>query len=206
MKRIRILIVDDHAIVRTGLRSLLDTQPDMEVVSEADDGISARDEACRHKPDVVVMDLMMPKMDGAAATQEILSVRPQTRILLITSAGAADGITRALHNGAAGALLKSEDNNALINAIRHVACGETVVSQELHELLCDSTPRNALTDRQMSILELIVRGFSNRDIADCLKIRVDSIKKHANQIYEKIGAANRAEAVGIALKKHLLKI
>ncbi len=206
MKRISILIVDDHAIVRTGLRSLLGTQPDLEVVAEADDGASAMSEAMRHRPDVIVMDLMMPQKDGAAATQEILSVLPQTRILLITSAGAADGIAKALRNGAAGALLKSEDNNALIYAIRHVACGETVISPELHELIEDSSSRHALTDRQMSILELIVRGFSNRDIADCLGIRVDSVKKHANQIYEKIGAANRAEAVAISLRKHLLKI
>lgn len=204
MKKIRVLIADDHAIVRTGLTSLLGTQRDFTVVGEADDGESAVTLARRLNPDVIVMDYRMPKMDGATATAEILSAQPGIKVLILTSYGEAEGIARALRSGAAGALMKTDNNDELIAAIRKLTDGQRVVSPEIERLLCDNPPTQELTDRQLQILELVTRGLSNRDIADLLGIREDSVKKHTNAIFTKIGAANRVEAAAIAIRKQLL--
>lgn len=206
MKKIKVLIADDHAIVRTGLTSLLGTQRDFTVVGEADDGESAVSLARRLNPDVIVMDYRMPKMDGATATAEILSAQPGIKVLILTSYGEAEGIARALRSGAAGALMKTDNNDELIAAIRKLTDGQRVVSPEIERLLSETPPAQELTDRQLQILELVTRGLSNRDIADLLGIREDSVKKHAYAIFAKIGAANRVEATAIALRKQLLKI
>lgn len=206
MKKIKVLIADDHAIVRTGLTSLLGTQRDFTVVGEADDGESAVTLARRLDPDVIIMDYRMPKMDGATATAEILSAQPEIKVLILTSYGEAEGIARALRSGAAGALMKTDNNDELIAAIRKLTDGQRVVSPEIERLLSETPSAQELTDRQLQILELVTRGLSNRDIADLLGIREDSVKKHANAIFAKIGAANRVEATAIALRKQLLKI
>lgn len=206
MKKIKVLIADDHAIVRTGLTSLLSTQRDFTVVGEADDGESAVTLAHRLNPDVIIMDYRMPKMDGATATAEILSTQPEIKVLILTSYGEAEGIARALRSGAAGALMKTDNNDELIAAIRKLTDGQRVVSPEIERLLSETPSAQELTDRQLQILELVTRGLSNRDIADLLGIREDSVKKHANAIFAKIGAANRVEATAIALRKQLLKI
>ena len=205
MKKIRILIADDHAIVRTGLTSLLSTQKDFAIVGEAEDGAETVQLALKLNPDLIVMDYLMPRLDGAAATAEILAQRPNIRILILTSYSEAEGIARALRAGAAGALLKTDGNAALISAIRSVVSGQQHVSPEIKRILNENTPSNELTARQIQILDLITRGLKNRDIAELLGIREDSIKKHANMIFAKIGASNRAEAVSIALRKYLLK-
>ena len=205
MKKIRVLIADDHAIVRTGLTSLLGTQRDFTVVGEADDGESAVTLARRLNPDVLIMDYRMPKMDGATATAEILSTQPGIKVLILTSSGEAEGIARALRSGAAGALMKTDNNDELIAAIRKLTDGQRVVSPEIERLLSETPSAQELTDRQLQILELVTRGLSNRDIADLLGIREDSVKKHANAIFAKIGAANRVEATAIAIRKQLLK-
>ena len=204
MKKIKVLIADDHAIVRTGLMSLLGTQRDFTVVGEADDGESAVALARRLNPDVIIMDYRMPKMDGATATAEILSAQPEIKVLILTSYGEAEGIARALRSGAAGALMKTDNNDELIAAIRKLTDGQRVVSPEIERLLSETPSAQELTDRQLQILELVTRGLSNRDIADLLGIREDSVKKHANAIFAKIGAANRVEATAIALRKQLL--
>lgn len=204
MKKIKVLIADDHAIVRTGLTSLLGTQRDFTVVGEADDGESAVTLARRLDPDVIIMDYRMPKMDGATATAEILSAQPEIKVLILTSYGEAEGIARALRSGAAGALMKTDNNDELIAAIRKLTDGQRVVSPEIERLLSETPSAQELTDRQLQILELVTRGLSNRDIADLLGIREDSVKKHANAIFAKIGAANRVEATAIALRKQLL--
>ena len=205
MKKIKVLIADDHAIVRTGLASLLGTQKDFIVVGEADDGASVVAKANALNPDIIIMDYRMPEMDGATATEKILSAQPDIKILILTSFSEAEGIARALRSGASGALLKTDDNESLIAAIRALAGGKTMMSPEIERILKDNPPEQELTDRQLQILDLIVRGLSNRDIAELLDIREDSVKKHANAIYAKIGAANRTEAVAIAMRKQLLK-
>ena len=205
MKKIKVLIVDDHAIVRMGLASILGTRKDIEVVGDAEDGASAIRKTQKLAPDVVLMDIVMPEMDGATATAEILRVRPGTKILILTSFGTADGIAHALDAGAAGALIKNVDYAELVDAIRAVATGETVISPEITKMLRESPPVPELTERQRDILESMTRGLTDADIARQFGISQNMAREHITAIYQKIGAANRAEAVAIALRKHLLK-
>ena len=206
MAKIKVLIADDHAIVRMGLRSILDTQKDIEVVGDADDGKSAISETLRLQPDVVVMDLMMPVLNGMKATEEILRQQPSTRILLLTSYGMADDVAHALELGAAGALSKGLASTDLLAAIRDVATGKTVISPEIRKNISEHPPVPQLTDRQVKILQAIADGSSSKEVADRLNIRIDSVQEHITAIVHKLGASNRTEAVAIALRKHLLKI
>ena len=202
----RILIADDHAIVRMGLASLLGTQDGFEVVGDAEDGEMAVKKALKLKPDVVIMDLMMPKKDGATATAEIHAALPETKILILTTFGTSDGIANALNSGASGALMKNSPNSQLVKALRTVAAGGRAISDEVERLLEEDPPAKALTPRQMEILEGMTRGLTNQDIARELGIREDRVKGHVNTIFAKLGAANRTEAVAIALRKHLLDL
>ena len=206
MQKLTVFLADDHAMVRMGLVSLLGTKKDLQVVGEAEDGEEAVRKVLDLKPDVVLMDLLMPKKDGVDATIEILSKLPDTKILLLTSAASSDVIAHALKVGAAGALLKSADFSALVAAIHTVASGGRVIDPEVRKLLREDPPLPELTSRQEEILALVTRGLTNADIARQFDIRESSVKEHVNQICTKLGAANRAEAVAIALRKHLLKI
>ena len=206
MKKIKILIVDDHAIFRRGLTSLLNTVREFCVVGEAEDGAMAIRRIDELKPDIVIMDLMMPVMDGTAATAEILQKHPQAKIVILTTFGSFNGLATALNAGAAGALLKNIDNDDLVTALQDIASGKTVIAPEIRRILKDDPPTPELSKRQQEILGLLVKGLTNGEIAAQLALQEDSIKKVVNAIFEKIGARNRAEAVAIALRKHLLKI
>ena len=206
MQKLKVFLADDHAMVRMGLASLLGTKKDLQVVGEAEDGEEAVRKVLALKPDVVLMDLLMPKKDGVDATIEILAKLPNTKILLLTSAASSDVIAHALKVGASGALLKSADFSALVAAIHTVAAGGHVVDPDVQKLLKEDPPLPELTPRQEEILALVTRGLTNADIARQFDIRESSVKEHVNQICAKLGAANRAEAVAIALRKHLLKI
>ena len=206
MAKIKVLIADDHAIVRMGLASMLNAQKDIRAVGEAEDGKSAIEETLRTNPDVVLMDLMMPVLNGGKATEAILRERPQTRIILLTTFGTADDIAHALSLGAAGALTKGLASAELLTAIRRVAAGETVISPEIAKNIANSPPAKQLTAHQSQILQVIAKGLSNKEIADKLGIRGDTVQDQVKVILQKLGAANRAEAVAIALRKHLLKI
>jgi NarL family two-component system response regulator LiaR len=203
---IRVLIADDHTIVRIGLRTLLGAEKDIEVVGEAKNGEMAVKEALRLRPDVVIMDLMMPKMDGAEATAVLHERLPETKVIILTTFGSSDGIAHAIESGAAGALMKTADDAALISTIRSVAGGKTVISPDIKRLLAEDPPIPVLTTRQAEVLQSMMRGLTNRDIAKQLGIRQDGVNEHVAAILAKIGAANRTEAVAIALRKHLLKL
>lgn len=205
MKKIRVLIADDHAIVRTGLASLLGRKPDLEVVGEAEDGEAAVAETLRLKPDVVVMDLLMPRTSGAEATAAIHARQPETKILILTSYGDANDIRVALGNGATSAAVKSLPNADLVDVIRATAAGTRFLSPEVAQLLAADEPIANLSPRQRQILESIARGLSNAQIALLLGISPESVKTHVANLFGKIGAANRSEAVAIALRAHLLK-
>lgn len=204
--KIRVLIADDHAMVRMGLASLLGTEPDIEVVGEADNGKTAIQKSIVLKPDVIVMDLVMPNMDGTTATAEILKRLPETKILLLTSFGTADGIAHAIEAGAKGAMMKNADFSELVAAIRTIAGGGRAISPEIEHFMEEDPPVQKLTQRQSAILASLVRGLTNDDIAKQFSIQRSSVKDHLTAIFEKLGAANRSEAVSIALRKHLLKI
>ena len=203
--KIRILIADDHAVVRAGLSTLLGTESDIDVVAQAKNGKEAAAMAVETHPDVVIMDLRMPEMDGAEATAEILRRQPQAKILVLTSFGEADGVAHALESGAAGAITKTAEDAELVSVVRRIASGVKYVSPEIKKLLHDDPPVPKLTSRQGEILGYMVRGLTNRDIAALLSIREDTVEEHVNLILTKIGATNRTEAVAIAMRKHLLK-
>lgn len=206
MNKIRILIVDDHAIVRAGLAALLGSIPDFEIVGEASNGSIAVSKAIKLNPDVIVMNLVMPKMGGVEATTEILSKLPDTRILILTSFGTSEELSRVFSAGATGAILKNTANSALVSSIRRIAKGNRVVSPEIENMLANEPPIPELSSRQRDILESLTRGLTNNEIAMQFEISPESVKTHIAKLFEKIGAGNRSEAVSIALRKHLLKL
>ena len=206
MKKIRVVIADDHAVVRTGLTALLGAERDIEVVGQARNGRDVIRLACDTQPDVVIMDLRMPEQDGAAATAELQTRLPATRVLILTSFGEADGVAHALEAGAAGAITKTTEDTELVSVVRRIAAGETFISAEIQRLLRETPPVPKLTPRQHEILGYLVKGLTNREIARILKIREDSVEEHLNLLLAKIDASNRTEAVAIALRKYLIKL
>ena len=204
--KIKVLIADDHAIVRIGIRSLLVLAKDCELVGQAEDGAEAVALALKLKPDVVIMDLMMPVKDGVEATAELHERQPETKVVLLTTFGTSDGIAHALESGATGAVLKSCAEAELVTAIRKVAAGESYISPDIRRQLQDDPPVPKLTPKQLKILDYMTKGKTNKEIASILDIKLCSANEHIETIIRKIGAVNRAEAVGIAARKHLLKI
>lgn len=162
---ISVIIADDHAVVRTGLAALLETEGDIEVVGLAQDGIEAVALAARHKPDVAILDLQMPRMNGIAATAEIAKSSPGTRVVVLTTFSSSDDISAALEAGAVGAFMKTATETELIAAVREVAAGRRLVQQDVSRLLKSDPPAPRLTDRQLRILELMTAGLTNQDIA-----------------------------------------
>lgn len=205
MNKIRILLADDHAIVREGLSLLLGFQRDFAVVGEAVDGRDAVRKAAELTPDVVLLDLMMPELDGADATREILKACPATRILLLTTFGDSADLNRAFENGAQGAITKDLPKERIFDAIRKTAEGECVLSPEIEQSLQEEGGLNAVSDRQRDILDGLARGLTNRDIACQLGLSEAGVKFHLLKIFRLLGAANRSEATAIALRRHLLK-
>ena len=206
MKPIRILIVDDHAILRMGLTSILGMKGDLEVIGDASSGKAALAKLAKTAPDVAIVDLMMPGMDGIETTSRIRAARPETRVLILTTFGSSDGIARALEAGADGAILKNTGLDELHKAIRAVAAGRRYLSPEINRIMTDDPPAPTLSPRQQHILESISRGLTSADIAKELGISFDMVREHTKALLQKLGAANRTEAVTIALRKHLLKI
>lgn len=206
MRKISVLIADDHKIVRMGLKSLFSAEDDFSIAGEADDGIAAVRQALLLKPDVIIMDLMMPRQDGVAATAELHARLPETRIIVLTSYSTSDTIAAAIAAGAAGAVMKSADDSTLLTAVRAVAAGETFISPEVKGLLAIDPPAPTLSPRQQEVLFSLVKGFSNTEIADQLGISRTVVKEHVENLLVKLGASNRTEAVAIALRKQLVKL
>lgn len=197
---IRVLLVDDQQLIRAGLRMLCDAQPDIEVVGEAGDGREAVSLAARLVPDVVVMDLRMPGVDGITATSRILGLRPATRILVLTTFGDDDHLYPALTAGACGFLLKDAPPADLLDGIRRAAGGESPFSQEVLRRLVrravDARPEarrpvQGLTAREQEVLDLVAEGLTNTEIADRLHIGVTTVKTHITSLMAKTDSPNR---------------
>lgn len=201
---IEILIADDHAVVRAGLATLLGTEKDIKVVAQAKNGDDAVAMALKTRPDVVIMDLRMPGKDGAEATLELHNELPSAKVLVLTSFGEADGVAHALESGAAGAITKTAEDAELVSVVRRIASGEKYISPEIEKMLKANPPVPKLTSRQLQILDYMVKGLTNRDIASVLNISKDTVEEHVKLILDKIHASNRAEAVAIALRKQLI--
>ena len=206
MKPITLLLVDDHAVMRMGLASLLETCRDVKVVGDTGDGESAVRMALRLRPDVVVMDLVMPEMDGVETTRRIIAEWPEANVLVLTTFASSDDISHAFDAGAKGAILQSADLDGLLAAIRAVAKGNRHCSAEIEQIIADDPPVPKLSARQQEILESIVHGLSNPDIARQLGISLPMVKEHLTSLFAKLGVSNRTEAVAVALRKQLLKI
>ena len=206
MAPIRILIADDHALLRHGLVMVFALHKDLTVVGEAKNGLEAVELAKSTAPDVVIMDLSMPGVDGVEATRRIHEAVPAAKILILTTFGTSVDVARALREGASGALVKDTDDDELVKAIRSVVAGKQVFSREIKAMLKNEPEPPELTARQQELLSSIVRGLASDAIAANLGISTYSVNQQLDAIRKKLGAANRAEAVAIALRKQLLKI
>ena len=215
---LRVLIADDQAMVRAGFRMILDAEPDMEVVGEVKDGEEALDAARRVRPDVVVMDIRMPRLDGVAATRRLLEApgsRP--RVVIVTTFDDDENLYEALRAGAAGFLLKNAPPEQLIEAVRTVAAGEgllsAAVTRRVIEEFVRRTPSDAppagalseLTERELEVLRLIARGLSNAEIATELVITPATAKTHVGRILMKLGLRDRVQAVVLAYETGLVR-
>ena len=201
---IKILIVDDHAVLRMGLSSLLDTKSEFKVVGDAENGEEAIAKHARLHPDVILMDLVIPGMNGVEITKRILADNPAAKVLVLTTFATSSGIAAALEAGAKGALLKSAPFREITQAIKAIHDGRTYVAGEIERILAEDPPIKALTPRQLAILKEMTRGLSNAEIARSLSISEDVVKNHVIAILARLDAANRTEAVSIAYRLHLV--
>lgn len=206
MNKIKVLVADDHKIVRIGLKALISQQKDLVCVGEADDGNDAVRKALKLKPDVITMDLMMPGKDGETATAELRERLPSAKVVILTSFSTSDGIQAALDAGASGALMKTTADTTLLTAIRAVAEGKTFISPEVRKLMTNDPPIPRLSDRQKDVLQSLTQGLTNKEIAQRFGLCKGRVEELVNTIFLKLGASNRAEAVAVALRKQLLKI
>ena len=205
MKKIRILIADDHSLLRFGLTALFNRQDDMTVVGEAGDGVAAEAMAKDLQPDVVIMDLMMPRADGADATKAIKEALPDTNILILTSYGTSDDMVQAISNGATGVCIKSDTTEEILSAVRAVAAGEESFPEDIRRILRRTPSPKALTIRQIEILKLAANGHTTEDIAKKLDISASAVLKHFSAIFAKLGVNSRTEAIASAIHRNLLK-
>ena len=206
MNKTKVLVADDHKIVRIGLKALISQQKDLVCVGEADDGNDAVRKALELKPDVITMDLMMPGMDGETATAELRERLPSAKVVILTSFSTSDGIQAALDAGASGALMKTTADTTLLTAIRAVAEGKTFISPEVRKLMANDPPIPRLSDRQKDVLQSLTQGLTNKEIAQRFGLCKGRVEELVTAIFLKLGASNRAEAVAVALRKQLLKI
>ena len=205
MRKTRILLADDHMLMRMGLSALITSEKDMEVVGEAENGLQAVELALSLKPDIVIMDLMMPELSGAAATQRIHDANPAIRVMILTTFGTSAEMAQAIASGAVGALMKDTATDDLVSAIRAIVAGKRVIPARLQKLVAEDNPLFSLSDRQLEILTSVARGLSNAEIARQFNLSEITIKKHLSSIFERLGVSNRTEAAALALRKQLLK-
>lgn len=204
MKKTKILLADDHLVVRMGLALMISHQNDMVLVGEADNGESAISLAKELHPDVIIMDLQMPVMDGATSTQRILANNPKAKILILTTFGATADAARALDAGALGAMSKDSSQDTLLSAIRATARGEHVIDDDIRASVETFRTAPKLSTRQIEILDYASRGLENAEIAKLLGISADGVKKHLKIIYTALGASTRAEASSLAIRLGLI--
>ena len=216
---IRILLIDDHTLFRSGIRLLLQRQPDIEVVDEAADGLEGIKLAKRHQPDVILLDLNMPGLSGLDTLQLLAQDLPDTAVVVLTVSEEADELKAALRDGARGYLLKNIDAETLVAGVRRAAAGEPVISDSMTAKLVAHfrTPKKAasapvpvtadkLTPREREIVQGLARGESNKEIARTLDVAESTVKIHVQNILQKLGAGDRTKAVTLALRRGIIRL
>ena len=203
---IRIMIVDDHPVFRAGLAALIERQPDMGVVASANNGSEAVQLFPRHQPDVTLMDLRMPEMDGVTAIQAIREEHPRARFILLTTFDTDAEIARGLRAGAMAYLLKDVRRETLMETIRAVHAGQRRIPPDVAAKFAEHFSAPELTHREVEIMQLIVSGKQNRDIARELFVSEGTVKTHINHIFHKLGVEDRAQAVVAALKRGIVRL
>ncbi len=211
---IRVLLVDDHAVVREGLRALISYEPGMTVVGEAEDGVEAMLKALEYKPDVILLDLVMPRQDGLDTINELQAKIPDSRILVLTSYAEDDKVFTAIKSGALGYLLKDSTPDELLKAIREVNQGQSSLHPAIARKLVREMSRpsslpladDPLTQREMDVLKLIAKGLGNQEISEELVISVETVRTHVSNILGKLHVANRTQAALYALREGIANL
>jgi len=203
--RARVLVVDDHSLLRTGVANIINQEPTLEVVAEAANGRDAIAAYRTFHPDVVLMDLRMPEMEGVEAVRQIREIDPQARVVVLTTYDADEDIARALQAGAKAYILKDIAADALVACIRDVLAGKTYLAPSAAAKLAERVTQVQLTPRELSALRLLANGNSNKEIASALEISERTVKTHLGHLFEKLGVTSRTEAVRVATRRGLVR-
>jgi DNA-binding NarL/FixJ family response regulator len=201
-----VLVVDDHALLRTGVANIINLEPDLQVVAEADTGRQAVEAFERHRPDITLLDLRMPEMEGVEAVRQIRAIDPNARVIVLTTYDTDHDIARALKAGAKAYILKDISADDLINCIRDVLAGKTYLAPAAAAKLAEGVTRVQLTPREMATLRLMADGKANKEIASELAISERTVKTHLGHLFEKLGVTSRTEAIKVATHRGLVRL
>ena len=205
VQRSRVLVVDDHALFRTGVANIINQESDLVVVAEAGNGAEAVDAFVQHRPDVTLLDLRMPVMEGVEAVRRIRAIDPHARVIVLTTYDTDEDISRALKAGAKAYVLKDISAEALVSCIHDVLAGKTYLAPAAAAKLAEGVTRVQLTPRELSSLRLLAEGKANKEIAQQLDISERTVKTHLGHLFEKLGVTNRTEAVNVATRRGLVR-
>ena len=200
------LLVDDHALLRTGVANIINQEHDLQVVAEAANGVEAIEAYRRHQPDVTLLDLRMPVMEGVEAVRRIREFDPKARVIILTTYDTDEEITRALRAGAKAYVLKDISADDLITCIHDVLAGKTYLAPAAAAKLAEGVTRVQLTPRELATLQLMADGKANKEIASALGISDRTVKTHLGHLFEKLGVTSRTEAIGVATRRGLVRL
>jgi two-component system NarL family response regulator len=202
----RVLVVDDHALFRTGVANIINQEPDLEVIAEAGDGAEAVEAFARYRPDVTLLDLRMPVMEGVEAVRQIRELDPQARVIVLTTYDTDDEISQALKAGAKAYVLKDIAADDLVGCIRTVLAGKTYLAPAAAAKLAEGVTRVHLTPRELTTLRLLADGKANKEIANALDISERTVKTHLGHLFEKLGVTSRTEAIKVGTRRGLVRL
>lgn len=205
MYRTRLVIADDHYVVRLGLQACLSLKPELEILGFAEDGEEAIEKYRELRPDVLLMDARMPRLDGPAATRAICAEFPDARILILSAFAVEQDVRTAIQAGAKGYIVKTSSPDDLVAAILEISRGRDVFPPEIQQTIDEINDARELSDRQITVLEFLAKGLTNREIAGLMGIGENGIKAHLKSLFNKLQAADRTEAVAIALQRGILR-